>query len=100
MRATTHSNTGNALARHGRYDQAVEQYRRALQFHPRHALAHNNLAAVLMRQGKLDESIFHYQQALQIQPNYALAKRGLVRARQRLQQGGQLQRKDAASNKG
>jgi Tfp pilus assembly protein PilF len=57
----------------GRLDQAISQYRQALQVKPDYVEAHNNLGIALQLQGKLDEAISHFRRALQIDPGYAEA---------------------------
>ena len=48
-----HNNLGTALDQAGEVEQAIYQYRLALQLKPSFALAHNNLGTALDRQGKL-----------------------------------------------
>lgn len=50
-------NIGNALARLGDTDTAIDAYRKALnQRHGNYARAHNNLGVMLLRQGRWDEA--------------------------------------------
>jgi Flp pilus assembly protein TadD len=64
---------GLELQSQGKLDQAISQYRRALQVKPNYVEAHNNMGIALQLQGKLDEAISHYRRALQINPAYAEA---------------------------
>jgi tetratricopeptide (TPR) repeat protein len=64
---------GLELQSQGKLDQAIGQYRRALQVKPNYVKAHNNLGNALQSRGKLDEAISHYRRALQIDPGYAEA---------------------------
>jgi tetratricopeptide (TPR) repeat protein len=57
----------------GRLDQAISQYRQALQVKPDYVEAHNNLGIALQLQGKIDEAMNHYRQAMQINPSYVEA---------------------------
>ncbi len=84
MQATTHSNTGNQLAVHGQFDEAVLEYERALRLDADHALAHNNLAAVQMRRGEIHDAIAHLERALSIKPDYPTAHQNLNKARRQL----------------
>jgi len=73
----THNNSiaycglGQALDRHGKYDEAVRYYLKALQINPNYADAHYELGVTLERQGHSTESLRHYFKALRIKPNYA-----------------------------
>ena len=64
---------GLELQSQGKLDQAISQYRRALQVKPNYVEAHNNLGIALQLQGKPDEAISHYRRALQIDPGYVEA---------------------------
>jgi tetratricopeptide (TPR) repeat protein len=64
---------GLELQSQGKLDEAVNQYRRALQVKPNYVEAHNNLGIALQLQGKPDEAISHYRRALQIDPGYVEA---------------------------
>ena len=68
--AQAHDNLGNALLQAGRLDEAMVQYRTALQIRPGNAKAYNNLGNVLLEKGKVDEAIVQYQTALEIDPGY------------------------------
>ena len=82
-----HNNLGTALDQAGEVEQAIYQYRLALQLKPSFALAHNNLGTALDRQGKLQDAVKEFIAALEINPFYAevhhnlavtLMKMGLV----------------------
>ena len=68
-----HYNLGNALAKRGKLDNAISEYKRALILKPHYPEAHNNLGSVYTIKGKLDEAIAEIEQALAINPNYAMA---------------------------
>jgi tetratricopeptide (TPR) repeat protein len=70
---------GDDLDKHGRLDEAVVQYRRALEIRPGYADAHNNLGVSLEKFGKPDEAIAQYRAALAIQPGRADARFNLGR---------------------
>ncbi len=63
-----HYNLGNTLAHHGRFDEAIDQYRQALKINPDDVQVHINLGAALQLRRKLDEAIAQYQRALEIEP--------------------------------
>jgi len=62
---------GQALERHGKYNEAVRYYLKALQINPNYAQAHFELGVTLKVQGNLTEALMHYFEALRIKPNYA-----------------------------
>jgi tetratricopeptide (TPR) repeat protein len=65
-----YNNLGVALNHRGKYAQAADQYRKALQLHPDYANAHANLGYALARQGQIEEAIDHYKTALRIKPDF------------------------------
>ena len=71
------NNLGVALAAEGRLEDAVEQYRRALEVRPIYAEAHSNLGVALVKLGRVAEAISHYREALRIWPAYATARKNL-----------------------
>jgi tetratricopeptide (TPR) repeat protein len=74
-------NTGNALARLGESNAAVDAYRKAIsQRHGNYSRAQNNLGVVLMRLGRWDESEEALTNALKLENyNYAEASYSLGR---------------------
>ena len=62
-------NLGESLAEQGRLDEAVLQYRGALDLNPRDADAQMGLGVALMRQGRTEEAIARYREALTIAPD-------------------------------
>ncbi|MGO8701659.1 MAG: tetratricopeptide repeat protein [Limisphaerales bacterium] len=73
-------NLGVALADKGRIDDAIEQYRRALELHPDFAQAHNDLGAALFRKGMAAEAVAQYREAIRDDPNDANAHYNLGNA--------------------
>ena len=73
-----HCNLGVALAAQGESDEAIQQYKQALQLEPDFVEAHNDLANELAAQGNLDEAIQHWDRALELQPNYPQAHNNLA----------------------
>ena len=72
-----HNNLGAALNRQGRTDEAIAQYRQALEIRPDHVEAHNNLGNALAGRGRLDEAIAQYQKTLEINPEHVEAHNNL-----------------------
>lgn len=73
-----HKNTGNTLKRQGKLEEAINEYRKALQIKPDYAEAHYSLGNALAAQGKLAEAIKHYRLAIQFKPDFAKAHSNLA----------------------
>jgi Tfp pilus assembly protein PilF len=69
--AKPHYDYASALQKEGRLEEAVEQYKIALQFNPKDANAHTRLAAALTGQAKFDPAVPHMDTALRLEPNNA-----------------------------
>src|SRR6059036_1900401 len=67
--AKPHFDYASALQKEGRLDEAVEQYKLALQFNPKDAKAHTSLAVALTGQAKFDAAVPHMETALRLEPN-------------------------------
>ena len=68
-----HGNLGLALASTGHLDEALAEYRKALDLVPNYAAAYNDIGNVLMRRGRVNEAIPNYEQALKLMPEYESA---------------------------
>jgi tetratricopeptide (TPR) repeat protein len=68
-KARPQNNLGAALSRQGRFEEAIEQYQRALKIKPEYSDAHYNLGYALAKTGKLDEGLSHFRAAVRIEPN-------------------------------
>lgn len=75
--SVAHNGLGNALSKGGKKDQAIAQYRMALQINPGYKVAHYNLGIALMDKGQKEEAIEQYQIALKLDPEYAEAHNNL-----------------------
>ena len=64
---------GASLHQRGRFDEAAQHYRRALELNPELREARINLGMLLMDSGALDESVTHFQEAVRQRPEYAVA---------------------------
>jgi protein O-mannosyl-transferase len=71
---------GLALADDERLEEAIAQYRKALEIDPDYAEAHTNLGMALAACGRLNEAIASYLKALEINPNVAKAHNNLGNA--------------------
>src|SRR5437762_1891255 len=67
--AKQHFDYASALQKEGRLDEAVEQYKLALQFNPKDAKAHTSLAVAFTGQSKFDAAVPHMETALRLEPN-------------------------------
>jgi protein O-mannosyl-transferase len=59
------------LASRGRSDEAIEQYRKALEIMPDYTDALNNLGLALAARGQIDAAMAQYRKALEIDPDFA-----------------------------
>jgi len=64
----TFNNLGNALARRGQTDDAILQYKEALQLKPDYPDARNNLGNALVQQGNIIGAVSQYTEALRLDP--------------------------------
>ena len=62
------------------YDEAIAQYRAALEIEPDFAEAHNSLGVALARMGRINEAIAEFQEALRLRPAYPDAQKNLAKA--------------------
>jgi tetratricopeptide (TPR) repeat protein len=70
--AETHNGLGYVLARQGRTDEAVAEFRKAIDVDPKFTPACNNLAEALVQQGKLEEAEQYYKRSLAEKPSAAV----------------------------
>jgi tetratricopeptide (TPR) repeat protein len=83
--AIAHNNLGNVLMHNGRFDEAIEHFRRSLQINPYYH-PYVNLAIALSAKGREDEAVESFRQALRINPRFGaddpiggmLVQRGLL----------------------
>ena len=78
-RGGMHLRLGDDFRSQGMTDDAIAQYRHALEFRPEFSEAHASLGDALASQGKLDEAAFQYRLAEQ-------TRRGSHRANERVDQ--------------
>jgi protein O-mannosyl-transferase len=79
-----HGNLGRALAKRGRLDEAIDEYKKALAILPDYIESHGNLADALAVQNKFDEAIKHYEDVIRLSPldNRVYVQLGVAWARQ------------------
>jgi tetratricopeptide (TPR) repeat protein len=80
-----HNNLGEALARAGRRDEAMEHYAEAVRIHPGYTPARNNLGVALAERGRYEEADVQFEAALAVRPDAATTLSNLAtsKARQR-----------------
>ena len=67
------NNLGDALARQGRFKEAISHFSEVLRTISENATVHYNMGFALAGQGDLEKAISHYSEALRINPDYAKA---------------------------
>ena len=77
MRAVTRYNTGCELRQSGRSEEAIGEFRAALELQPGYANALSNLGVLLAAKGQHDEALRLYQEALAAEPGNASAHNNL-----------------------
>jgi tetratricopeptide (TPR) repeat protein len=75
-----HHNLGVALADEGRFPEAIEQYRAALQIEPNAANVQTDYGNALAKSGYIPEAIAHYRAALQTFPDSPITHNDLGNA--------------------
>ncbi len=66
--------------KNGRYEDAVEEWTKTLEFTPSEPLVHNSLGVALMETGKVDDAIIQYREAIRLNPKSAEAYNNLGEA--------------------
>jgi tetratricopeptide (TPR) repeat protein len=74
MQSATRYNIGYALAGEGRIDEAIAEYRVAIEQMPTNAPARSNLGSLLSGRGQHDEALRQLQEATRLDPRLAAAR--------------------------
>ncbi|MBT4485778.1 MAG: tetratricopeptide repeat protein [Candidatus Latescibacteria bacterium] len=69
-KARPYSSLGFAYDRAGKYNEAIQSYRKALSINPDYSRAYYNLGNTLSRLGRVEEAIASYREAIRAKPNY------------------------------
>jgi tetratricopeptide (TPR) repeat protein len=72
---------GNAYERDGNLDEAIAEYRKAIELNSRNAVAHNNLGVLYKRKGLHADATREFQKAVEIEPSNAIGLRNLEDAK-------------------
>jgi Flp pilus assembly protein TadD len=75
--ARTHYKAGIDHFAHGRTDEAIESYRKALALDEGMAMAWNGLAMALAKKGELDEAIAAVHRCIELDPDEPLSHTSL-----------------------
>ena len=67
-RAESFFELGNSLRDNGKLDDAVKNYKKAIELNPNYSLTYNNLGVVLIKLSKTKEAINNFQKAINILP--------------------------------
>lgn len=70
-------NLGVTYGESGRYQEAIEAFKQAIQINPDYAEAYNGLGFAYSNSGRYQEAIEHIEQAIRIKPNYVKAHNNL-----------------------
>ncbi|HEV2352022.1 MAG TPA: tetratricopeptide repeat protein [Terriglobia bacterium] len=76
------------LAAKGHDEEAIVEWKKALELNPEDPFANNDLGTHLLKKGQLDQAILCFEKAVQVKPDYADAQNNLGIA---LMQGGKLE---------
>lgn len=77
---STYNNRGDAYQNSWRYDEAIEDYKKALEFSPDDEIMLSNLWDAYYKSGKFDEAIDFYKSCAVKKPNDTKARRNLWNA--------------------
>jgi tetratricopeptide (TPR) repeat protein len=72
-----HVDAGLALLEQNRLDQAIVEFREALENHPTNTSAHHNLGRALSLQGRYDEAVIHFREVIRIRETNARSQLAL-----------------------
>jgi Flp pilus assembly protein TadD len=76
-RAQTHMTLGRASAARGRHEDAVEEYKRAIEISPAYAKAYNSMGIALEQLGREDEAMAAYTTAVEKDSRLASARNNI-----------------------
>lgn len=80
MAIKKHINNGVDLQTKGNYDQAIDEYKLALQADPKNAVAWVNIGSAYQAKKSFDNAVDAYNKALFLDPSNAAAKQGIKAA--------------------
>ena len=75
-----YTNLGKTSLQKGKVDEAIAQFRKALEINPNFALAHNDLGDALVQKGAWGGAIAQFRKALEIEPGFTQIRNNLYLA--------------------
>jgi tetratricopeptide (TPR) repeat protein len=81
--ALTHTSLGQTLLNQGKTEEAVAEFRKAVELDPHSIFEHDLLGGALLIQGKTDEAIVEFRKAVELDPKYPYSVLNLYLARTR-----------------
>ncbi|HHT9118798.1 MAG TPA: tetratricopeptide repeat protein, partial [Candidatus Hypogeohydataceae bacterium YC38] len=69
--AVEYFNQGNMAYREGKYDEAVESFKKALELNPTDASSHFGLGNSYFLKRNYEKAITHYKEVIKLRPDYA-----------------------------
>ena len=76
----THQNLGSVFGERGLVNEAISEYKEAVELDPNDGNSWYNLGVLYSQKGLLDEAVNAYSEALRIKPNDSEAIEGLNKA--------------------
>jgi tetratricopeptide (TPR) repeat protein len=76
-KARPHSNLGVAQKGQNMVDEALQNFRKALDLNPNYVDALHNLGVILEERNKINEAIAHYRKAVELKPGYIKSRNNL-----------------------
>ena len=70
-------NLGSEFGKRGRLEEAIREYKTALELEPNYPEARKNLGNAYALQGRVEEAIMEYNEALRLKPDYEEARKNL-----------------------
>jgi tetratricopeptide (TPR) repeat protein len=81
LRARAYNDFGAVCYQQGKYDEAIESYRRALAMFPVYPVAHQGLGDAWLAKGEVEQAMAHYEEVLRLNPNDESVRKRLMELR-------------------
>jgi tetratricopeptide (TPR) repeat protein len=78
---SSHNNLGMVYCRQGLFQDAIEQFNKAIALNPEYGEAYNNLGVAYAGRGKFNEAIAQWQKALEFYPGSQAIRANITRAK-------------------
>ena len=80
IEAASHVKEGEAKLKEGHYEQAIEEFKKAIELDPDSADAHYSLGVAYLKTGARVEALDHLREAIRLRPDWVEAHYSLARA--------------------